>query len=479
MNNQIKKKATLGFIWSAFDRLGYQVLHFIIAIIIARQLSPEDYGLIGMLTIFLVLANTFVDSGLGEALIQKQNPTEKDFNSVFVYNLFASSIIYIILFLCAPLISSFFNEPQLTLITRVLSLGIPFSSLSLVQITLLKKQLDFKSLTKLNLISYLISGSLSILMAYGGYGVWALVIQSVLGSALKTIIIFIMVKWIPVLKFNKHQFRILFGFSSKLLISWIVSHIFNNIYSVIIAKFYTVSQLGYYTQARRLQEIPSNTINLVFQSVSFPVLAELNNTQGDVVLKNAYRKLVKLVVQINIPLMVFLIAISKPLIIVLLTSKWEPSIEFFQLFCVIGIIYPLASINLNITKVKNRTRRYLNLTLVKRALLIVALLLTLNISIIAMIIGQLVATYLALIIELKYSGSLINYKLKEQFLDFTVALLIGGVLGVFLFIPLLYISNYYILLGIQIIIAALVFVGMNWLIKTELYKEVLTFVKKK
>ncbi len=473
----LRNKTKQGLIWSSFDKGGQQIVQFFISIIIARGLLPSDYGLIGMLSIFIAIASTFIDSGLGEALIQKKAPDPIDFTSAFIFNIFSAVGLYLVLFFCAPIIAKFYQEPQLVLITRILGLSLIISSLSIIRFTLLKIQIDFKTTTLINITASIISGFVGIYMAYNNYGVWSLISQTIISLSLKTALIWIIVKWKIKMVFDYNRFKELFRFSSRLLISWLINQFITNIYSIIIGKFYNATSLGYYTQGRRMQEIPSNSINVVFQNVTYPVLAELNNSTNGNNLKKAYRKIIKLIVSINFPLMIVLIVISKPLIIFLLTSKWESSIIFFKLFCIIGLVFPLTAINLNITKVRGNTNLYMKLVIIKRSLFIIALLLTVRMGIELIIIGQIISTYVGAVIEMKYSGAMIDYKLKEQIRDIAPFLISSMLIGACTYLPVFFITQNFLLLVSQLFISFSLFVLSHYILKTELYNEVIAHLK--
>jgi O-antigen/teichoic acid export membrane protein len=477
VNPSFKSRVVKSFFWSFVDKLGQQSLHFIISVLIARKLSPGDYGLIGMLSIFLSIATTFIDSGLGEAIIQKKDPDLRDFSTIFIFNIGCGTLLYLLIFLCSPLIAKFYNEPQLATITKVLALNLILVSFSLVQLTVLKKLIDYRRIAQINLIGTAFSGFIGIYLAYNGFGVWALIIQILASNTLKTLLLWQIVKWRPTLIFDKFKFRILFSFSSKLLISWLINQVFTNLYSVVIGKLYNANLLGFYTQGRRFAEIPNDSINTIFQNVTYPLLSEVNNTKTNASLKQIYRKLIRIVFSINLPIMITLIIVSNPLIITLLTYKWAQSAEFFKLFCFIGIVFPLTAIYLNIAKVKGNTKLYLRLVIFKKTLFLLALILTFTYGIKVIIIGQIIATYIGFLIEMKYTGDLIGYSIKEQIKDILSTVWIGIVIGIATYTPSIFIDEYFSLLLIQLTIAVISYIMLNWLFKTELFTELMIFYK--
>lgn len=453
------------------NRLSVQVIKFITLIIIARILTPEDFGLIGLLAIFLAIANTFVDSGLGEALIQKKEVNKTDISTVFIFNVFLGLILYGILFASAPLIADFFNEDRLINITKILALNVIITSFGLVQNSLLIKNIDFKKQSYANIISSVLSGIIGIIMAVRGYGVWALVFQTISQNFFRTLLLWLLIKIQILPRFSLSSFKQLFGFSVHLMSSWLINTIFENIYSLIIGKLYAIKDLGFYTKANRLQQIPTLTINGVIQSVSFPVLAKMQDNPNK--LKENYRKLLKVFVAINFPVMIFLLVVSKPLIILLLTNKWEPAAPYLQLFCIIGLIYPIITINLNILKVVNKTRIYFNLNLFKKLLLVIGILLTFSISIKALILSQIIALAFGLLFDMYFSGKWISYSIREQFKDMMPYFIISLAMGLFMMVTRLFIleDNHLMTILTQSAIALLSYVGINHALKLDAYRE--------
>lgn len=280
--------------WSAFGTFSTQGISFIIGIILARLLMPADYGLIGMLAIFFAVSQLFVESGFSSALIQKIDRTETDYSTIFYFNLLVSFALYLILFLTAPLIAEFYNTPELTLLTRVLSLNILISALAIVQQARLKILLDFKTPAIITMLSVAISGSLGVVLAYSGYGVWALVVQSLSATAIRTLLLFFFNKWMPRLVFSIASLKQLFGYSSKLLAAGLVATIVNNLYSILIGKIFSPKDLGYYTRAKQFPELLSSTITSILQGVTFPILASLQNDRDRMV--SVYGRLMRITV---------------------------------------------------------------------------------------------------------------------------------------------------------------------------------------
>lgn len=425
--SNIRQQMLSGLFWSAIERFGTQGIQFIITIIIARILTPADYGLIGMLAIFMAIAQSFVDSGFGSALIQKQGATDEDFSTIFYFNIFVSTFFYFVLFFAAPLIARFYNQPVLVPISRVMALNIVINSFGLIQNTILTKNINFKTLTKVTILSIIVSGTIGIFMAYKGFGVWALVFQSIGGSFIRTLLLWFFNNWRPVFVFSWNSFKSLFSYGSKLLASGLLNQIFDNIYKLVIGKQYSASDLGFYTQAKRIQEIPVLSSLSILQRVTFPVYATIQDETER--LKNAYRKTIKGIIYFNFPLMIGLVVLSPLLVKILLTNKWLPAVPYLQLLCFIGLIYPLSSVNLNILKVKGRTDIFFYLEVTKKVIIAIAIIITLKMGVLNMVIGQVIASYLCFFLNIYYSGRVINYSVREQLLDIFPYLCISVIMG--------------------------------------------------
>jgi O-antigen/teichoic acid export membrane protein len=474
--DNLKTKTVAGILWSATERLGQQAIQFIIIIIIARILSPGDFGLIGMLALFIAIATTFLDSGFGNALIQDQKTGQTDYSTVFYFNILVGVIVYLILFFSAPLIASFYQRPELVLITRLVSLNLIINAFGLIQNTLLVKYVDFKKIAIVSLLSGVLSGAVGIAMAFNGYGVWSLVGQSVSGQFLRTCLLWFLSPWRPTLEFSKHSFSRLFSFGSKLLAAGLLNQVFENIYMLIIGKFYSGSQLGYYMQSKRMQELPVLSLTSIIQNVTFPVLSSIQD--DDERLKMSYRKIIKVIIFLSFPLMLVLLIVARPLIILLLTEKWLPSVPYFQILCLVGLTYPLSAINLNILNVKGRSDIFLNLEIVKKAVVALAIALTFRYGVTALIVGQLCFSLVALGLNQYYSGRLIHYSMKEQVGDILPYLLVALFMaGSGYFVKFLLPHSNFFLLVTQVFICVVVYYLTSRIFKLEALSEATSIIK--
>jgi O-antigen/teichoic acid export membrane protein len=426
--SDLGKKTISGVLWSGIERLLVQGIQFILGIVLARLLLPSDYGLIGMLTIFFSISLAIVDSGFSQALIQRKNVTQTDYSTVFYFNLFTSLCIYAALYFASPYIAAFFEEPRLTLITRVISLSILFNALSIIQIAKLTKALDFKSQTKCSVIAIVLSGILGIYLAFMGYGVWALVIQMVSKSILNLVLLMFFSLWWPSYVFSKSSLKSLFSFGSKLLASGLLNAVFNNLYFVVIGKFFSTKELGLYTRANQFQLLPSETLAVILQRVTLPVLSGI---QDDTVrLVHYYRKFIRFTALVTFPLMLGLAVLAAPLVSVVLTDTWIESVPYLRLLAFVGLLYPIHALNLNLLKVLGRTDLFLKLEIYKKIAIVITLIITYRFGMIALVAGQVLLSFLFLYVNTFYTGKLIGYGIMQQLRDITPYLLIAALMGV-------------------------------------------------
>lgn len=423
----LRKKTISGFTWSFIDSFANQGLSFLIGIILARLLSPEEFGLIGMLAIFMAISQSFIDSGFGSALIRKQDCTAEDYSTVFYYNLAAGIILYAVLFFSAHAISGFFAKPQLKLMVQVLGISLIINSFSLIQKTILIKNINFKLQAKISIISLIISGLISIGMAFRGWGVWSLVMRLVIQNICMSALLWLWNAWRPRIIFSFASFKELFGFGYKLLFSGLIDTTYKNINYLIIGKVFFASELGYYTRAQSFSMLPAQSLTEVIQRVSYPALSTLQDDQDR--LKAAYRKLIKGTMFISFVLMMGMAAIAKPLVITLIGEKWFASIIYLQLLCFVAMLYPLHALNLNMLNVKGRSDLFLRLEIIKKLLVIPVIFIGIFLGIKIMIIGMIVSSIIAYFLNSFWSGKMVKYPFKEQISDITPSFLIALVIG--------------------------------------------------
>lgn len=342
MHSDLKTKTFKGFLWSGYQKIGSMGLSFLANIILARILTPSDFGCIGMIMVFVNISSVFIDAGFGSAIIQKRNTSDKDYSTVFFWNIGISLVLYALLYVSAPLIGSFYEIPKLSSYLRVLGLILIFNSLSLVQTTILKKELEFKLLANCYIISSIISVAITLWVAYHNYNVWSLVVYQIVLSICNSTLVWIFTKWRPTFNWSWKSFRELFSFGGYLLLSSIIGTVSKQLQSLLIGKMCSTVILGYYTQARNLESAPTNVIYSVIGQVTFPVFSANQNSKND--FNNVFEKVQNGVAFIIFPLMSLLVVIAEPLFVFIFTEKWIESVPYFQLLCIVGTIMPLIDI---------------------------------------------------------------------------------------------------------------------------------------
>lgn len=429
----LKQKAVSGIFWSIIDSFANKGILFASGIVLARILSPREFGLIGMLTIFIALSQSFIDSGFTNALIRKKNCTQTDYSTVFYFNFVIGIIFYIILYFFAGPVSVFFNEPQLELLLQVLGLGLILNALGIIQRTILTKNIDFKLQTRVSVVASILSGIIAISMAYNGFGVWSLVGLTLSRFGFNSLFLWIWAKWKPSLIFSIKSFKELFSFGNKLLISGLIDTAYRNIYYLIIGKYFSVIELGYYTRADQFQALPSQQLTAVFGRVSYPILSTI---QDDVEkLRAAYRQIIKNTMFITFVLMLGMAAIAKPMIVTLIGEQWLPSVIYLQMLCFVGMFYPLHALNLNMLQVQGRSDLFLRLEIIKKVLSVPIIIIGILYGIKIMILGMLINTIVAYFINSFWSGKHIGYssfeQIKDIFPSFLLAFTVAAIVYIF------------------------------------------------
>ena len=397
-----------------------------------------------ILTIFIAVSNSIVDSGFSNALIRKTDARRVDYNTVFLFNLLVSGLLYVVLFLAAPAISRFFKEPLLVEVMRVIGWVLVINALAIIPRTLFVKEVNFKTQTKVSLIASISSGVIGIGMALAGLGVWSLVGQQLSRQLLNTLFLWIYCTWRPAWEFSMQSFKELFGFGSKLLLSGLLDTVFKEIYSLVIGRCYTSAQLGQYTRANQFNQIFSSNLTTVIQRVSYPVLSSIQDESER--LREAYRKVIKSTMLISFACMLGLAAVARPLILILIGEKWLPAVGFLQIICFNGMLYPLHAINLNILQVKGRSDLFLRLEIIKKIIAVGPLVLGVLFSIEYMLWGSVCTSLIAYFLNSYYSADLIDYPTKEQIKDILPTFLVSFVTAAAMWsLTLLSLSNWLLL----------------------------------
>lgn len=470
---EIKQQTLSGVKWSAIGRFSTQGVSFLIGLILARLLSPSDYGVVGMIGIFLAIAQSFIDSGFSSALIRKKDCSDTDYSTAFYFNIVVGAVSYGLLFVSAPFIANFFETSILKEVVRVVSINLFLNSLTIVQGAKLTAALDFKSQAMVSLITTVTSGIIGISFAYNGYGVWALVYQSVASSLLRVILLWIVTKWKPTLIFSRDSFRSLFSFGGKILTAGLLHTIYTNFITLVIGKFYTPKDLGFYSRGESLASLPSTNITGILQSVTYPILSKLQDDDGRLIA--VYRKYIAMSSMIIFFGMCLLAALAKPVILFLLTEKWAESIIYLQIFCFALMFDHLCQLNLNILYVKGRSDLVLRLEIIKKTISILMIIGAIPFGVLAICVSRALYTQIAVYINTYYTGKLFGLGYIAQVKDFG-GYFVGSLLAV---IPA-YILSFTALPNIVvIIIGGLLACAIFWLFvrRDDNFKEVVSIVK--
>ena len=427
-NSSIKTKTIRGLAWSAIDKLAYELIQFSVGIVMARLLLPSDYGLVGIMLVFMSFSTLFIDGGMTTALVQKTNRTNEDFNTAFLYNFSVSIFFYFILFFSAPLISEIYNNSDITKLLRVLALNLIIVSFSSVQNTKLTILVDFKSLSIISIVSGVVSGAMGVGMALKGYGVWSLVVQQLTSNLCKTVLLNITLKWMPVFSFSKKSFKELFGFGVNLMGANILARIYDNLYPLIIGKLFPFKMLGYYSRAHQYAVLPENILKQMFMRVTYPVMSSIKEDSEK--LRTLYRKYIEMSSFVIFPIMFLVAVLAKPIILVMLTDKWEPAVPFLQILCMGVMFQHISSINLNLLYVKGRSDLALRLELIKKTVAVTILVLSTLGGIWWICIGQAIYSVIAVFLNSFYTKKLIEISFKDQFVDFGKVWLIAFVTAI-------------------------------------------------
>lgn len=423
----LRKRTVSGVLWTFTQQVSVQLINFVISVILARILLPAEFGLIGMLSVFMAIGISLTDSGMTSSLIRKNDADQKDYSTVFFINLIFSIIVYCIVFLCGPLIADFFRQPILSPLVRLYAVSFIIRAFVGVQTTRLTKQMKFKVQMMMQIPSVIIGGVVGIILANMGYGVWSLVWMNLIQTTLFTIQHWIFSGWRPDWIIDRATLGFHLKYGYKLTISGLLDTIYKNAYNIIIGKFFAASQLGYYTRAKSIQMLPVVNIGAALDKVTFPMFASIKD--DDVKLKSAYRKLMHQVIFWIAPVMVLLALIAQPLFVLLFTAKWLPAVPYFQILCFAGILYPIHSYNLNILKVKGRTDLFLRLEIIKKIFITIGIAVSVFWGIYALLIFQILSSIFALWINSWYSGKMINYSGGQQIKDIFPTIFIALVIG--------------------------------------------------
>ena len=477
MSESLKDKTISGLIWNLFERFSYQLVMFVVGVVLARLLSPADYGLVAMSSIFVGVSQVLVDSGFSSALIQKNDRTELDYSTVFVTNIVMSSVLCLILCAISPFIAEFYKEPLLKWIVVFCGVKIFLSSFIAVQSTRLLVNLEFKTRSRISIINSVISAVVSISMAFAGFGVWSLVVPEVFTIFASAIMFWHTQHWLPRFKFSKDSFRQLFTFGSKLLGSSIIEIIYGNIYTIVIGKKFSSTLLGYYSKGQGIANLPSSILMGTIANVSYPILSKIQTDNAR--LADAYRRMIRLAAFVIFPLMIGLAVLAKPLIEVLLTSKWANAAIYLQILCLSLMWYPIHSLNLNLLEVKGRSDLFLRLQIIKKVLGILFLIVSIPFGVVGMCWGQVLYSLVSLFVNTYYTGQLIGVGLFRQVLDFVPSMCYSALMGLLVYLGMTLVHGALLQLLLGAIIGFFTYLLMSCLTRSTDLSYVIAIVKEK
>lgn len=475
MAESLKQKTVKGIMWNALQKLSSSGIAFLLTLVMARLLSPSDYGMIGLLTVFIAVASIFVDCGFSMALVRKKVCSQEDRCTVFFWNIFISVVAYIILFFIAPCVASFYDMPLLCPLLRVVSLKIVIGSFTSIQSVNFTIALDFKTTTRITIINSLASGFFGIAAAVVGMGVWALVIQQISGAIISCFQYWHASPWRPSWVFSKQSFRYLFGFGSNMLMSQLLETVYTNIYPIVIGKVFDADSLGHYSRAHTFASFPAHNITHVLSQVTFPVLAKIQDEDDR--LRTVYRKILRVSSFVVFPLLLGLSALAQPLIIIIIGEKWLFCAQLLQVVCFSMMWYPVHAINLNLLKVKGRSDLFFKLEVIKKFLGVVILIVSIPFGVMGMCYFGILSSLISLGINTYYTGKLINLGFYKQMLDLLPILITSVLMFVVIIVSVYYVPNVYVKLLTGVVVGTFFYIGVTkWMHFDEL-KELVSILK--
>ena len=476
----LKVKATSGLFWTLVQQFGYQGINFVVQLLLARILLPEAFGVVALLQIFISVGNNLIDSGMASSLIRNKDVDERDYSTVFYLNISVAIILYLMMFVASPFIASFYNMPILTDVIKVYCTSFVINAFSIIQITQLTKEMKFKKQMLIQLPSLIVSGVISLILAYFGWGVWSIVAYNLLRNILASLQYWLASKWRPKLIFDIEKLKYHFNFGYKLTIASLLNSVYDNIYGVVIGKAFSPQILGYYNRAEMFQLFPSKNISTALEKVTYPMFAQIQDDNEK--LKKYYRQIFNLVVFFLTPTMVLLSVVSEPLFRFLLTEKWLPMVPYFQILTVVGVLHPFQRYNVNILRVKGRSDLVLKLNIIRKVVLTLSIVIAVRYGIYGILISECVYSIICVFLNTMYSSALINYSLKEQIKDvigiYVLAVLIGY--GIYLFdknIMYLLPDVFRVLVGM--ILGYITYFGVAYLLKFEIIYIIRNFIKER
>ncbi len=473
----LKDKAVKGVFWTSLGNVVNFSVNFVVGIILARLLSPSDYGLIAMITVFFSISQSFISSGFGNALVRKKDATQADFSTAFLFNVSVSIVFFVILFFLAPFIADFYGRPILASLIRVESVCMVIGSINIVQNTQFTRRIDFKTTMKIGFTTNVVGSVVGISAAYYGLGVWAIVAMDIVRQLTSTVLLWKASPWRPKMLWERESFRYLWGYGSKLLASEMLNTIYNNIYPIVIGKFFSAASLGNYTRAQGFVTLPSSNITSVVQRVTFPVLSQIQD--DDERLIAGYRQMLKMVTFVVFPLTIGMAAVAKPMVLLLLTDKWAECIPYLQILCFAAMWHPVHAINLNLLQVKGRSDLFLKLEIIKKVIMTLVMIGTIPLGVLAMCAGTVFTSYTSLLLNTYYTGKFVHYNIFSQLRDLFPSLCLSFLMGGMVFVLTLLVENSLIAFMASVVLGAVVYLLLAKVTKMEELTELISILKRK
>lgn len=473
----LKKQTLSGIFWTFTDTFVLRGLSFIASVILARLLGPTEFGLVGMISVFIALGNSFVDSGLSASLIRTKNADEEDYATVFYLNLALSVFVYGIFYFIAPLIAAFFEQEILELIVRVYCLTFIISAFSAVQLAMLNKRMKFKQIMKCKVPGTILGVLVGICMGYAGFGVWSIVCMFMCTQLGTSLMLWLTSTWTPSLVFSKKKLKYHYNFGYKLMLSGLIDTFYKNVYKLIIGKFFSVQELGYYERAHSFNNQSVMMFTSIISKVTYPLLSKIQDQKERIAV--VYRQLIQFSFFIIAPMMLGAAAMAKPLFLLILGEQWLPAVPFFQILCFSGIFYPIHSFNINVLKVYGRSDLFLKLELIKKAIITISILIGFQFGIYGLVWSSVFTSFVGLLINTHYSSRMIHYTTWEQVKDLFITLVKAGFMAGFMLLFVLEMAEYslYLQLLISGIFGLVFYVLLNWMLKSPQLTFVFELIK--
>ena len=476
-SESLKHRTFNGMKWGVLDNLANSGVTFLVGLILARMLTPAEFGIIGIITIFINISIVIIDGGFATALIRKPNATKDDYNTVFFINILISVGLMLVLYISSGVIANFFNQPSLSVVLPAMSTILLFNACSMIQKTLLVKQFDFKSQAYVSLVSSVTSGLIGIGAAYKGFGVWALVLQQISRQFIMMIGLWIANHWIPMMRFSIASFKEMFGFGSKILIANVINSVYKDIFLAVIGKMYTVRDLGYYNRAEQFNLIFSNNFGQIVQKVSLSSFSQIQHDPNR--FRSSHRKMVRYIGMFTFAAVFGLAAIAKPLIVTLIGSKWEPSVYLLQIMSLYAAIYPLHQLNLNVLHVRKRSDLFLRLEIIKKILFVPVICMGFFFELQFMLWAAVIYYYIEFFVNSWYSMSLSGYgtwqQIKDLFPMYVISILVSAAVWMITMINM----PYWAMLPVQIIGAVVLYALLYSFMRLPEFIELRTFILKR